>query len=141
MYKIPVAVHPEDAPNLEQPGADQLPCYIDIEGVVPDDLLKEGQRIAIGDLTLQVIETPGHSPGCVCFYSPENKVLISGDTLFQGSIGKLTLPTARPELMWDSLRKLAKLPPETVVYPGHGGSTTIGKESWLPNAEAIFGGN
>lgn len=138
-YKVPVLIHSFDAPNLENPGSDRLPLRINIEGVSPDVLIKEGDMIKIGNLTLKVIYTPGHSPGCVCFFCPENKVLFSGDTLFQGTIGNLSLPTCQPDLMWDSLKKLSELPPETIVYPGHGRSTTIGNESWLSNAEEIFG--
>jgi len=138
-YKIPVYIHAEDAPNLIQPGSDGLPCWIDIPGVQPDFLLNDGDKISLGNLHLHVIHTPGHTPGGICLYCPELKILISGDTLFKGSIGNLSFPTARPNLMWDSLKKLSKLPQETIVYPGHGIKTTIGAESWLGDAESIFG--
>lgn len=138
-YKIPVAIHPTDAPNLEHPGADQLPCWLDIPGVIPDKLLKEGDIIDVGDLHLTIIETPGHSAGSICFYSADQQLLISGDTLFKGSIGNISFPTSRPDLMWSSLDKLAKLPPTTQVFPGHGPSTTIGNESWLKRAKEQFG--
>jgi glyoxylase-like metal-dependent hydrolase (beta-lactamase superfamily II) len=72
-------------------------------------------------------------------YCQEEHILFSGDTLFKGSIGNLSFPTCRPDLMWDSLAKLAKLPSETIVYPGHGPSTTIGEENWLPYAKKYFG--
>ncbi len=87
---------------------------------------------------IKVIHTPGHSPGGVCFYLPSEKILFSGDTLFRGTIGNLSLPTARPDLMWDSLKKLAALPPETKVYPGHGGPTTISAEKWIAHAKGKF---
>jgi hydroxyacylglutathione hydrolase len=138
-YKIPVLIHPLDAPNLEQPGSDKLPCWINFEGVLPDALLNEGDTFAVGSIKVFVIHTPGHSPGGVCFYCPEQKLLISGDTLFKGTIGTLSLPTAQPKLMWDSLKKLAKLPRDTMVYPGHGESTTIGNENWLSKSEELFG--
>ncbi|MFN4173726.1 MAG: MBL fold metallo-hydrolase, partial [Parachlamydiaceae bacterium] len=86
-----------------------------------------------------VIDLPGHTPGGVGFYDPKRGLLFSGDTLFQNTIGNLSFPTARPELMWKSLKKLAKLPPETIVMPGHGPSTTIAKERWLDKAEDYFG--
>jgi glyoxylase-like metal-dependent hydrolase (beta-lactamase superfamily II) len=132
---LQVAIHPLDAPNLRTPGEDGLPCWIDFEGINPNIMLHEG--MTIGPLT--VIETPGHTPGGVCFYDPENQVLFSGDTLFKGTIGNLSFPTARVNLMWQSLKKLDKLPKKTTVYPGHGEATTLENESWLPRAEEIFG--
>ncbi len=138
-YHIPVYVHPLDAPNLENPGADHLPCWIDIEGVTPDHLLHEDEKITVGNLEFTVIHTPGHTPGGVCFYCPQQAVLMSGDTLFKNSIGNISFPTSSPEAMWPSLAKLAKLPPATRVFPGHGPSTTIGGESWLPLAKQYFG--
>jgi hydroxyacylglutathione hydrolase len=138
-YNIPVLIHAEDAPNLKQPGSDQLPCPFSFPGVTPDQTFKEGDLIKVGNSTLTVIETPGHTPGGVCFYSAEEKTLFSGDTLFKGSIGNLSFPTSRPDKMWPSLDKLALLPPNTNVYPGHGPSTTIGAESsWLPRAREYF---
>ena len=138
-YKIPVLIHALDAPNLESPGVDGLPCWISIKGTTPTHLIDEGSTIDIGDLHFEVIHTPGHSPGGVSFYCPGENILLSGDTLFKGTIGNLSFPTAQPELMWPSLAKLAKLPPETRVYPGHGMSTSIGSEKWMSRAEEIFG--
>lgn len=138
-YAIPVYIHSFDAGNLERPGTDGLPCWVSIDSVTPEHLIKEGEEISIGNLLFEVIETPGHTPGGVCFYSPKGHILFSGDTLFKGTIGNLSFPTARPHLMWDSLAKLAKLPSETRVFPGHGPETTIGKEKWLERAEEYFG--
>lgn len=133
-----IYVHPLDAKNIEHPGSDGIPLFFPIHPVTPDHFLKEGDSIHVGNLKLDVIHSPGHSPGSVCFYLQEQKLLFSGDTLFQGSIGNLHLPTAQPMQMWNSLRKLAALPPETHVVPGHGGDTSIGKENWLSRAEEIF---
>lgn len=138
-YQVPVCIHALDVPNLKQPGADGLPCWIAIEGVIPDKLLKEGDSIQIGRLNFVVLHTPGHSPGSICFYESSQGVLLSGDTLFKGTIGNLSFPTSQPDLMWPSLAKLASLPAQTKVYPGHGPSTTIGHESsWLERAEQLF---
>lgn len=136
---IPIWVHELDRANLEQPGSDGLPMWVTIEPAVANHLLKDGEKFHIGDSEFVTIHTPGHTPGGVCFYSPSAKSLLSGDTLFQGSIGTLSLPTAQPDLMWPSLEKLANLPADTVVYPGHGSKTTIGEEDWLPRAKEIFG--
>lgn len=123
-----IYVHPLDAPNLTHPGADHLPCWISIPPSVPDLLIKEGDSIWIGTLQFTVMHTPGHSPGGVCFYAKNSGVVFSGDTLFKGAIGNLSLPTGQPERMRGSLDKLEALPPETIVYPGHGRPTEIGSE-------------
>lgn len=138
-FSVPIYIHQEDAPNLINPGADGLPFRMPIEGVAPDHYLTEKEPVEVGEIVFEVIHTPGHTPGGVCLYSKKDNVLFSGDTLFKGSIGNLSFPTSNPALMWHSLDKLAKLPPNTIVYPGHGPKTTIGNESWLPNAREIFG--
>ncbi len=133
-----IYVHPLDVENLKKPGTDKIPLFIPIHGVEPDHFIDEGERIFVGEVAVEVIHTPGHSPGGVCFYLREEKILFSGDTLFEGSIGTLSLATAQPQRMWGSLEKLAVLPPDTRVFPGHGGDTTIGKEHWLKRAREIF---
>ncbi|MCB1084799.1 MAG: MBL fold metallo-hydrolase [Chlamydiia bacterium] len=138
LFNVPVYVHPLDRPNVEKPGSDGLPMMFKIDGVSPEFELHEGQTLSVGHLDLKVIETPGHTPGGVCFYCEKEKILFAGDTLFKGSIGNLSLPTSCPEQMWPSLKKLEKLPPETVVYSGHGQATTIGEEKWLPEAQQLF---
>ena len=77
---------------------------------------------------LIILSTPGHTPGSVCFYFPEDKVLFSGDTLFQMGYGRTDLPGGDIQQLWRSLDLLLALPPETVVYPGHGAPTTIAAE-------------
>lgn len=135
---VPIYIHKEDEKNLKAPGSDRLPLLLPVEGVAPDAFLFDGQSIPLGELTIQVIHTPGHTPGCVCFYLADEKTLISGDTLFRGTIGNLSFSTARPALMWDSLKRLSLLPKETRVYPGHGDSTSIGEEPWLAHAKEKF---
>lgn len=137
-FRIPILIHEADAPNLSQPGADGLPCFIPIKGTHPDFLIDETSKISVGKLEFKVIHTPGHSPGGICFFCEKEKVLFSGDTLFQGSIGNISFPTSNPEEMWKSLKKLEILPKETKVYPGHGKPTTIAEEAWLPKAREIF---
>ncbi len=92
----------------------------------PDRLLKEGDQITVGDLTFTVLYTPGHSPGSICLYG--DGVLFSGDTLFREGIGRSDLPGGNYRELVASLQRLMKLPPETVVYPGHGPKSTIGWE-------------
>ena len=118
----------------------KIPSWIKIEGITPAALLKDRDIVGIGEINWRVIHTPGHSPGSICFYCPDEELLISGDTLFKGTIGNLELPTGEPERMWPSLQKLSLLPPTVHVFPGHGGPTTIGAESWLKTAKEKFGG-
>ena len=89
-----------------------------------DILLKDGDIIA--DFT--VIATPGHTKGSICLYSEEEKVIFTGDTLFQGSIGRTDMPGGSYSAICSSLSRLKTLPDETLVFPGHGPATTIGKE-------------
>lgn len=97
----------------------------------PDILLKEGSRIQIGSTTLKTLHTPGHTEGSCCFYAEEERVLFSGDTLFAGSCGRTDVAGGSPAKMVSSLRRLARLPPDTRVLPGHGPETTIGRETWI----------
>lgn len=136
--KALVYVHKEDENNLKYPGSDMLPLLSEVKGVAADGYLKDGQKLRVGDVEITVIHTPGHSMGSVCFYIAKEGLLLSGDTLFSGSIGRIDFPSSSPELMWKSLKKLSHLPKETRVIPGHGSETTIGRESWLSDAESYF---
>jgi len=92
-------------------------------------LLKEGDKILVGEDELLVIEAPGHSPGSICFYCSKQNFIISGDVLFKGSIGRTDLPLGDHQTLLNNIKdKLMNLPGETVVYSGHGPSTTIGEE-------------
>jgi len=125
-FSAPIYIHKADALNLEKPGSDGLQLHFPIEGVKVDHYLEDGQELLLGNLRIKVIHTPGHTEGGVCFFVGD--LLISGDTLFQGAIGRTDLPTSNPAKMRESLKKLAKLPKNTRVYPGHGDPTTIGEE-------------
>src|SRR5690606_37087872 len=91
--------------------------------------IDEGDVIRLGEDELQILFTPGHSPGHLSFYSPDHKFVISGDVLFQGSVGRTDLPGGDFDTLEQSIRtKLYQLPEDVIVYPGHGESTTIGDE-------------
>jgi hydroxyacylglutathione hydrolase len=91
--------------------------------------LKEGDSVKIGEDELLVIEAPGHSPGHICFYCAKQNFIISGDVLFNRSIGRTDLPGGDHQTLLKNIReKLFVLPEETVVYSGHGELTTIGDE-------------
>ncbi len=94
----------------------------------PDHELADGETVQVGEITFEVLHTPGHTPGHVCFVDRSAGVAFTGDLLFRGSIGRTDLPGADPSLMGPSLARMLELPDETVVYPGHMGPTTIGDE-------------
>ncbi len=94
-----------------------------------DIYLKDGDELTIADMTFQVIATPGHTAGGCCYYFKEAGFLVSGDTLFQDSVGRTDFPTGSMGTLVRSIKeKLFVLPDETKVYPGHGDNTTIGHE-------------
>jgi len=94
-----------------------------------DEYLKDGAKMNIAGMEFGVIATPGHTAGGCCYYFPEAGILISGDTLFEESVGRTDFPTGSMATLIRSIKeKLLVLPEETKVYPGHGGSTTIGHE-------------
>lgn len=97
--------------------------------VTPDVLLRDGETVEIAGITAKLIATPGHTHGSCCYYFEKDGILISGDTLFQESVGRTDLPTgSMSELIRSVREKLMVLPDEVKVYPGHGEQTTIGYE-------------
>jgi hydroxyacylglutathione hydrolase len=94
-----------------------------------DEAVGEGRVLKIGNVSANVIHTPGHTEGSICLYFPEQKTLVAGDTLFAGSIGRTDLPGGSFEKIMRSLHnQVLALPDETQVVPGHGSITTIGEE-------------
>ncbi len=108
---VPMAAHPADA--------DELP-------VMPDMFLEDGDVLNIGDIALEVIHTPGHSPGSLCFLCGCN--LISGDTIFEGGPGKSWEPEELKQIIMSIITKIFTLPDDTRIFPGHGESTVLNKE-------------
>ena len=97
--------------------------------VTVDWYLKDGETVTIEGMEFKVIWTPGHTQGSCCYYFEKDNILISGDTLFEGSCGRSDLPTGDGKLLSHSLKeRLMILPDETMVFPGHGNGTTIGDE-------------
>jgi glyoxylase-like metal-dependent hydrolase (beta-lactamase superfamily II) len=95
----------------------------------PDAPLIEGQKISAGDIRGNILCTPGHTQGSVCLYVPDSSLLIAGDTLFAGSVGRTDLPGGDSRQLIRSIRdQILTLPDETKVIPGHGPNTTIGEE-------------
>ena len=95
----------------------------------PDDTLDDGKLIAITGLTGSILHTPGHTEGSVCLYLPDHTLLLAGDTLFAGSVGRTDLPGGNTSKLLHSIHeRLLTLPDEVTVIPGHGPRTTIGSE-------------
>jgi glyoxylase-like metal-dependent hydrolase (beta-lactamase superfamily II) len=129
-YGLLLHLHPDEKPVLDYgPAAGQLwqLPFDNYDGELI--FLNEGDTITIGDDVLHVLFTPGHSPGSISFYDKEAKFVIAGDVLFQGSVGRTDLPGGDFTILEESIKtKLYTLPEDTIVYPGHGDSTTIGDE-------------
>lgn len=102
---------------------------MDVDGVTIDTYLEAGDKIKIGNGELEVLHVPGHSPGSIALYDREGKFVITGDTLFEGSVGRTDLPGGNGEQLIKAIKdNLMSLPDDTIVYPGHGPATTIGRE-------------
>lgn len=102
---------------------------INVEPVVIDEPLKEGDSLTIGGEDVRVLSVPGHSPGSLVLYFPKSGWAITGDVLFRGSIGRTDLVAGNHKLLVDGIRKkLLTLPSSTIVFPGHGDPTSIGRE-------------
>ncbi len=121
-------LHKEDLPVLASVSQHAAAFGLQTESSpLPSRELVGGETLTLGELKLQVIHTPGHSPGGICLYVDDT--LLVGDTLFAGSIGRTDLPGGNHQLLIDGIKeKLLSLPEETKVYPGHGPMTTIGEE-------------
>jgi glyoxylase-like metal-dependent hydrolase (beta-lactamase superfamily II) len=127
VHDVPVYLHPADLPLYERAGwqAAQYGLPFD-EPPAPDRELADGDILRVGDQEFTVLHTPGHAPGHCVFEG--NGVLLGGDLLFAGSIGRTDLPLCDPAAMAESLARVAALEPALRVHPGHGPATTIGRE-------------
>ncbi|MFQ5569831.1 MAG: MBL fold metallo-hydrolase [Rhodothermales bacterium] len=123
-------MHRADVPFIQRSQEQALLFGLTLEPPpIPERFLDEGDTIRFGSVTWEVLLTPGHSPGSICFYDAEQGLVISGDVLFMGSIGRTDLPGGSLSVLMQSIfQQLVPLGDETVVYPGHGPSTTIGRE-------------
>jgi hydroxyacylglutathione hydrolase len=126
----PILLNENDLPLLQM--MQQHAAWIGVatpETALPDEALVDGQRVGLESLPATVIYTPGHTQGSVCLHFEPVKMMIAGDTLFAGSIGRTDLPGGNFEQILDSIHaRLLKLPDDTNVIPGHGPTTTVGVE-------------
>jgi hydroxyacylglutathione hydrolase len=129
-YACPVLMHAESEPMLKQLPTQAMMMGLKF-GKVPavDRYIGDGEVLEVGELRLRSLYTPGHAPGHLAFYDEDQGLVLSGDALFAGSVGRVDLPGGSMEVLMRSIEeRLLTLPDETRVYPGHGPQTTIGNE-------------
>jgi glyoxylase-like metal-dependent hydrolase (beta-lactamase superfamily II) len=128
-HPAPALMHAEDQ-RWAFTERNQIPPFYPAQYPPPATLqgITDGEELLLAGIKFKVIATPGHTPGGVCFFVPDAQALFCGDTLFQGTVGRTDLPGGDGRILAQSLKKLAALPPETHVFPGHGPETTIGEE-------------
>ena len=127
-FELPIYIHVMDKDMLSDPEKNGSVFYGKAyTSPPPDKLLQDGDHVEFGEVTLEVIHTPGHTPGCICLLG--EGIVFTGDTLFAGGVGRTDLPGGSEVLLFESIReKLFSLPDATIIFPGHGPSSTIGKE-------------
>ena len=119
-----ILLHKDDLEIYRHAKEQALMFGFDVDDLpLPDRFLKEGDEIKIGGLIFKVLHTPGHSKGSICLYG--EGMLISGDTIFQGSVGRTDLPGGSIQELASSFRRLLSLPEDTKILPGHGPETTV----------------
>lgn len=123
-----VLIHPLDEPKLRDPRSRLFPLPFVIPPGVPDGLVTDGQVLKIGSADVHVIHTPGHSPGHVMFHIPEHKLLVGGDLIIGGAVGRTDLPDSSDTDLARSIQRIMKLPPRTQLLPGHGEPRTLEEE-------------
>lgn len=128
-YNIPIYASKDEVEVLADPQINVstiMGAYLSMKA---DKLFSDGDVLELAGMKLKVISTPGHTIGSVCFYMEEEKVLISGDTLFEASVGRSDFPTGSSRQLIESIKtRLFVLPDDTDVFPGHGGTTSIAYE-------------
>jgi len=129
-YKLTLQLHEKEKAVLTFAPTSGLMYNMPFDNYAGDFIiLKEGDKIKLGDDELVIIEAPGHSPGSICFYCAKQNFVIGGDVLFYRSIGRTDLPGGDHQTLLNSIRqKLFVLPSQTIVYNGHGDKTVIGEE-------------
>jgi len=129
-FNVPIQIHTDDAERLQFPKDLVLNLWFRGDTSPPADvLLKDGDKIEVGDICLEVIHTPGHTPGGICLFVRDENVLFSGDTIMSGSIGRTDLVGGSYEDIIKSIKtRLLGLDDSVKIFPGHGGSSTIGNE-------------
>ena len=129
----PLLAHPLASERLAEPGSALFDLPFTIPPVTPDQTLDDGDTVSLGAHTFNVLHLPGHDPAHIVLFSEPDRLFLGGDVVFPGGHGRTDVPGADQATMERSLARLASLPLDTVVYPGHGQTTTLGAEAaWLP---------
>jgi glyoxylase-like metal-dependent hydrolase (beta-lactamase superfamily II) len=123
-----VLIHALEEPKLREPRSWMFSLPFKIPPRAPDGLLEDGQELTLGGMTFRVIHTPGHATGHVMFYEPREKLLIGGDLIIMGAVGRTDLPDSEPGKLNVSIRRVMQLPSDTRLLPGHGDPSTLGEE-------------
>lgn len=121
-------IHRDDLPLLAAPQAALFQLPFEIPPATPDKFVVDGERLHIGTIPVDVIHTPGHAPGHVCYHFPDQNVLIGGDLILMNAIGRTDLPGGDEAILMASLRRVMQLPDETHLLAGHGDADTLGHE-------------
>jgi hydroxyacylglutathione hydrolase len=127
--KARVLIHELDEPKLVNPMSKFIPLPFDIRARSADGYVKEGDELRIGGLTARVLHTPGHSPGHVMYHFPEQKILVGGDLIIMGAVGRTDFPDSDYGQLQESIRKVMALPGETQLLPGHGPPSRLAEEA------------
>ncbi len=127
-FPAPAVMHPADARWAFESANRLEPYYAAPRRPSAAVVFPENLRLTAGPWECRIIHTPGHSPGGVCYHFPEQNVIFTGDTLFQGTVGRTDLPGGDTRTLADSLRHLRGLPEATRMYPGHGPASTMAAE-------------
>ena len=128
-FDVPLLMHEDDLFFVERLREQALWFGFQTpDEVPPDAFFQEGQTVIAGSQSVEVIHTPGHSPGSVSFYLAGHEVCISGDVIFKGSAGRTDLPGCSQQQLAESLHRLLSLPESTRLLPGHGPATTVAHE-------------
>jgi hydroxyacylglutathione hydrolase len=123
-----ILIHRLDEPKLVKPGSRMFPLPFTIPPGEADGFVEDGDTLSIGSLRCRVIFTPGHAPGHVSYYFEEQNLIIGGDLIIGGSVGRTDLPDSDPQALNESIRKIMALPGGTQLLPGHGTPGTLDDE-------------
>src|SRR5204863_3569043 len=117
-----------DEPKLIEPGSSSFALPFEIPPRSADAYVEDGQHLKIGNLRVEVIHTPGHAPGHVMYYFPDEKILVGGDLIIAGAVGRTDLPDSDHAELEKSIRRVMRLPGDTRLLPGHGDLSTLDDE-------------
>lgn len=123
-----VLIHPLDEPKLQSPNSSMFVLPFTIPPREADGYVEDGQHLAIGRLRVTVIHTPGHAPGHVMYHLPDERILVGGDLIIGGAVGRTDLPDSDEAALFRSIRRVMQLPGDTRLLPGHGAISTLDDE-------------